>query len=873
MRGAAPAAATAIAPLALATLLLLLLPLAARAERVAVVVAHAGDELLFQSPDVLYDLRSGDALLALVLTASSETRLAGVRAAYARACGAPSVWHSRAAVVLGRTVAISELAGRDVALATLRLPDQSVRSLFPGEGGGRRLPAGEGPASYTYQELVDALAVVLSAFSPGVVRTLNYALPLRNAVDHVDNAAAARIALAASGSLIVGPHRLLAYEGHTIGGPGRADNLCARDAADKLDAAQLYLRAATGNSSAAFGDSFPAEWSRRQYVSSRAERSLYWDRETMDGDSGSLSHRDAFTGLRPRAVLFRGFAHVFYSDAAGLRHARQLVAGGWQPWEFVAWPESTGASPSAAVFRDVLHVFYWNSASGCLMHAVSSDGLAFSISVHDGDGPQRGQGHLGAAVGTSSVVLEYAGTLQLFYYDKTNGNLRHSFTGDGSAWVYETLDGCSDGCAANSDVGLSIAATVFVDSLQAAFKETYAKSYATAAEEHRRFELFSQSLRTIEELNARHPAATFAFSDMSDAEWASAFLSQSTGDDEQLLPNATLAQDARRAAVPAEYASPYVTPVRRQGCGDSWAFAAVAALETAWLRANGVGVDLSEQAVRDCSRAGDCGAGSPAAALQSIAEQGGLPEEALYPYNTLGAQLACRGERRTRARLDMWGAISPDESEGGALAEGLVAYGGLAVTLDGSLLRQYAGGVVEPDSRCAGAANSAALLVGYTRDTWVLKASLGPEWGERGYFRLRRGRNTCGVARGWALAARSPELPEDSGHVGTWQACTSSRDCATTEESRRYCRIGDRRCLTDADCDHANAVDHTQRDCRWMGPYHLGMTPRWNGCTTSRECVVGASCHVGDRRCLTDDDCDWANGADHTHRNCSQTAW
>lgn len=79
------------------------------------------------------------------------------------------------------------------------------------------------------------------------------------------------------------------------------------------------------------------------------------------------------------------------------------------------------------------------------------------------------------------------------------------------------------------------------------------------------------------------------------------------------------------------------------------------------------------------------------------------------------------------------------------------ALGPVAVAIDANPLSLYTGGVF--DGKCGNTAadlNHAVLVVGYGTDAgedyWLVKNSWGATWGEKGFFRLLRGKNLCGIA-------------------------------------------------------------------------------------------------------------------------------
>lgn len=56
------------------------------------------------------------------------------------------------------------------------------------------------------------------------------------------------------------------------------------------------------------------------------------------------------------------------------------------------------------------------------------------------------------------------------------------------------------------------------------------------------------------------------------------------------------------------------------------------------------------------------------------------------------------------------------------------------------------------DGDCGTNVNHAVLVVGYTKDSWIIQNSWGYNWGDDGYFMLPRGENKCGINTFAAIA-------------------------------------------------------------------------------------------------------------------------
>lgn len=73
-------------------------------------------------------------------------------------------------------------------------------------------------------------------------------------------------------------------------------------------------------------------------------------------------------------------------------------------------------------------------------------------------------------------------------------------------------------------------------------------------------------------------------------------------------------------------------------------------------------------------------------------------------------------------------------------------FGPLYTTMnaDSKKMKNLRGGIYA-DPNCPKKTNHAVTIVGWDPQSWIIKNSWGSFWGDKGFFRLKRGENMCGV--------------------------------------------------------------------------------------------------------------------------------
>ena len=249
------------------------------------VVAHADDPILFQSPDLLHDLDSGQPVRTVVLTAGDNGRgkgywsgrEAGLMTAYAKLAGLANSWRATTLHINGHRIAeYAMTAHSNVVVDFLRLPDgcwqagdgwprhrhQSLKKLW--NGSLARLVAVDKLNSYTKDTLTATLAAIMQLARPTTISVQDYVGTFGDG-DHPDHHAGADFAVAANQSYRAA-HILHGYADYATA--DMPANVSGKDLAAKTASFYAYARfdPLVCQSPAQCAGKPESAWLRRQYV-------------------------------------------------------------------------------------------------------------------------------------------------------------------------------------------------------------------------------------------------------------------------------------------------------------------------------------------------------------------------------------------------------------------------------------------------------------------------------------------------------------------------------------------------------------------------------------------------------------------------------
>ncbi|XP_050527027.1 procathepsin L-like [Daktulosphaira vitifoliae] len=193
----------------------------------------------------------------------------------------------------------------------------------------------------------------------------------------------------------------------------------------------------------------------------------------------------------------------------------------------------------------------------------------------------------------------------------------------------------------------------------------------------------------------------------------------------------------------------FKTPAWNQlDCGACYAFSIASMLEGQLFKETGKLHTLSSQQIIDCSIAyGNlgCSGGSFRNTLEYIKRVGGIMQGIDYTYKA--KETLCHFRKfKAILQISSWSILPPFDEHALKATVALVGPVSVSVNASPKTFQLYSSGIYD-DPMCSSTyVNHAMLLIGYTKNAWILKNWWSSLWGDNGYMYMARGRNQCAIA-------------------------------------------------------------------------------------------------------------------------------
>jgi C1A family cysteine protease len=196
-----------------------------------------------------------------------------------------------------------------------------------------------------------------------------------------------------------------------------------------------------------------------------------------------------------------------------------------------------------------------------------------------------------------------------------------------------------------------------------------------------------------------------------------------------------------------------VGDVKDQGqCGNCWAFSAISSLESQLSILTNINYIFSEQEITHCVKNVDtCCDGCNGEMYAVYDYLSGIEDELNENYSYSATDGFCKSS--VPYNVSGYKSIIPNNEH--ILKYYLFNIGPISVGVNANRDWQlYKNGIYDPETENCPNSNGdidhGVVIVGYGSDNglnyWIIRNSWGKDWGENGYIRISRGKNTCGVA-------------------------------------------------------------------------------------------------------------------------------